>query len=186
VTTAEMRIPARPPEVGQASAALWTVAALFAVACIAKSLALGAFGKVGREAQFRVANLHNSDPDLLESVPTYLWLTAFAAITCYLGSVLWFALAAHSVARGDRRSLLGTVLASVGAAFGLALQPLVWFQMRDSDNAKAVQVMDRMAERMPWWVWAGDALAVIALLAAAASIAALSTNNAKWFRGARS
>jgi uncharacterized membrane protein YdcZ (DUF606 family) len=46
--------------------------------------------------------------------------------------------------------------------------------------------MDRMAERMPWWVWAGDALAVIALLAAAASIAALSSNNAKWFRGARS
>jgi flagellar motor component MotA len=57
--------------------------------------------------------------------------------------------------------------------------------MRDNDNAKVVQVMDRMAERMPWWVLVGDALAVIALLAAAASIAALSSNNAKWFRGAR-
>jgi hypothetical protein len=185
VTTAVMRKPSRPPVVGQAAAVLWTVAALFAAACAVKAVAMGSLGEVGRDAQFGVANRHNYDPDLLEYVSFYLGVTAFAVILCYASSALWFALAARSVARGRRRSFLGTVLASVNVALGFALQPLVWFRMHETDDAKAQQVMDQMAERMPLWVLAGDALAVIALLAAADTIVKLCSNDAQWFRGAR-
>jgi hypothetical protein len=186
MTTAEMRIPSRPAVVGQAAAVLWTASALFALACGTKWTVFGTFSEVGSDAQYRVANTHNSDPDLLEYVPFYMGFAAFMVILCYAGSVLWFALAARSVARGSRRSLTGTVFATVNVVLGLALQPLVWSLLPDDGDAKAQQVMDRMAEEMPWWVDVGDAFALIAFLVAADAIVKLCSCDARWFRGALS
>jgi hypothetical protein len=182
MTTAEMRRPDRPPVVGQAAAVLWTVTALFAAAVAVKTATMTTVN-VGTDAQFHVANIHNSDPDLLEYVPIYLGIAEFAVVLCYAYSVLWFALAAHSVARGGRRSLVGTVLASVNVALGLALYPLVWFQLPDHDDVKGQLVKDEIAEHTPLWAWTGDALAVIALLIAVDAIIKLCSKDARWFRG---
>lgn len=184
MTTAEMRIPDRPPVVGQAAAVLWTATALFAAAFAMKTVAMLTVN-VGTDAQFRAARIHNSDPDLLEYIPFYLGIAEFAVMLCYACSVVWFAVAAQSVARGGRRSLVGTVLASVNVALGLALYPLVWFQLSDDGDVKAQLVKDEIAEHTPLWAYAGDAIAVIALLAAADAIVRLCSNDARWFRGAR-
>lgn len=184
MTTAEMRIPSRPAVVGQASVLLWTAAGLFAAACAAKWAAFGTFYEVGTDAQFREAGNH--DPDLLEYVPFYLGVAAFLVIFCYAGSVLWFALAARSAARGGRRSLTGTVSATVNVAIGLAFQPLVWFSLPKEGDTKGQEVLDRMADEMPWWVLAGDALALIAFIIAIDAIVKLCGKDARWFRGALS
>ncbi|MFG3342361.1 hypothetical protein [Glycomyces sp. NPDC048151] len=184
MTTLEMRIPSRPPVVGQAAALLWTAAALFAWACVAKWALGRVFSEIGSDAQFRVANAHNYDPDLLEYVPFYLDVAGFLVALCYTGSALWFALAARSVARGRPRSLTRTVSATVNVAIGLAFQPLVWFSLPESGDAKGQQVLDRIAEETPWWVHAGDALALVAFIIAIAAIVKLCSNDARWFRGA--
>jgi hypothetical protein len=186
VTTAVMRRPSRPPVVGQAAAVLWTVAAAFALACSAKVASLGTFHEVGRDAQLRTARLENSDPDLLEGVPFLLEVAAFGVILLYIGSAIAFALAASSVGTGGRKSLHRTVFATASAALACLLQPALWLRMHTKGQASTVQILDRIAEQLPWWVTAGDILAALALITALTTIAMLRSDDAQWYRGARS
>jgi hypothetical protein len=186
VTTAVMRSAARPPAVSRAAAVLRAVAVAFAVACVAKSAGIGTFFEVGHAAQYRVAQIIDTDPDLLESVPFLLELAAVAAILGYCSCAILFALAARSVGKGRRRSFHLTVFAWVSAILVCLLQPALWLRMQSKGRESTVQILDRIAETLPWWVLAWDVLAAIALLATAVAVALLRTNDALWFRGARS
>jgi hypothetical protein len=72
----------------------------------------------------------------------------------------------------------------VNLALGLALQPLVWFQVPKDGDALGQMTRDRMAVETPWWAHTGDALAVIAFVLAIDAIIKLRNNDARWFRGA--
>ncbi|MDA1361786.1 hypothetical protein O1R50_19315 [Glycomyces luteolus] len=180
-----MRIPARPPEVGQAVAVLWTVAIAFAAAFTLKLAGLGTFHEEGRAAQYRAARIEGTDPDLLESVPILLEIGAFLASLNYGLAAFLFICAARSVGIGARRSFTLTVSASIWAALGCLGQPALWLRMHTAGRESTVDILDRILETLPWWVPAADVLAAAALLAALVALAMLRDDNALWFRGAR-
>jgi hypothetical protein len=186
VTTIEMRIPSRPPVVGQAVAVLWTVTSLFALAFILKMAGLGTFHAVGRDAQYRTARLENTDPDLLESVPFLLEIGAFLALLGFGLSAFLFLCAARSVGGGQRKSVRLTVSATVFAAVAVLGQPALWYRMRTAGRDSTVAILDRILETLPWWASAADVLAAVALLAALSALPMLRTDDALWFRGVRS
>jgi hypothetical protein len=181
-----MRRPDRPPEVCRALAVLWTVAITFAAAFTLKLAGLATFHEVTRAAQYRAARIENTDPDLLETVPVLLEFAAFLAALNFGIAAFLFVCAARSVEDGRPRSFRLTVLATVWAALGCLGQLALWLRMRTAGTEATVDILAKTLDNLPWWVPAADVLAAAALLAALVALALLRTDNARWFRGARS